>query len=409
MRKGGLIVLFLTVIVAAFVVGVCVGRSAKRESGSSQPLTGVTEQGRILGSASVLVASIESCRKAISEREGRIEDLKVKLQDARGKLPPPLGPEDEKRKKEENERRKRSEGRRARYGRVENLRVRILQRKDKALRAQSLEELAALLQSQEAEDLEVGLATFRRLWGIDLDKGKYKPYVLAALTDDDPEVRLGALACASDVCEKEEQFEIVLSMAGDSSAEVRGYAVSQLRWSRPQERNERVAAALRALLQDEDESVRGQALYAVSGPHDYGQEMEDVLLEMSKDPAMAGRVQEWLMDGRRALSAKLAQRLVEMLGEGDGRFPLEFAIYRFADRDFSDEAKPIISRLCLGFVRDGLEPWFRQRALEAIRRMGDASLLPELEAMAKSDDAEGIEKELAETIEYLRQKGNGRR
>ena len=61
------------------------------------------------------------------------------------------------------------------------------------------------------------------------------------------------------------------------------------------------------------------------------------------------------------------------------------------------------SGFCLGIVRDGLSYYHRSRALDGLRRIGDIWALPELEEIAHSDDAEGIEEQLARTIEHLRQ------
>jgi len=55
-----------------------------------------------------------------------------------------------------------------------------------------------------------------------------------------------------------------------------------------------------------------------------------------------------------------------------------------------------------------VEPWERQQVLRKLQEIADPSVIPELEAIARSPDAEGIENGLAETIEQIRKKGTGR-
>ncbi len=143
----------------AFAVGTRTGKISESERDREQHPEKIhvenSQPRRILADA----ARPDDLHTALADREERIRELEAELEEVLAKLPPPLSPEEEKRKKEQDERRKLNERRRARYEKSKRLRDKILQRKDKALRAQGLEELAALLQSDDPEKALLGLTT----------------------------------------------------------------------------------------------------------------------------------------------------------------------------------------------------------------------------------------------------------
>lgn len=146
--------------------------------------------------------------------------------------------------------------------------------------------------------------------------------------------------------------------------------------------------------------------------------MDGVIVKLVGEPGLAGALVT-SVQRRNTISAAIAQRLTEMYDRGAS----ERTILRLPDpcridlappddeheergyARLSAETRPIVAGVCLRVIRQSVENAWRRHAPEAIRRMGDASLLPELEEIARGPDAEGIEKELAETIEFLRQKG----
>jgi len=149
MSKTAWIGLWVASICAALAIGATTG-GIKKDPGRSRQAPEKTEGKRQASKEiPVLLASLEKFRTALVEKEKKIGDLEAELAQVRAKLPPPLTPEEEKRKKEQDERRKRSERWRELNEKSKELREKILQRKDKALRAQGLEELAALLQSDD--------------------------------------------------------------------------------------------------------------------------------------------------------------------------------------------------------------------------------------------------------------------
>ncbi len=402
MSKRASVSLVAVVVCAAFAVGVGVGNGKKREIAPRhshvQPLTETEESDRV----PTLLASLRDLRRDLADKQQTIQELENELEETRGNLSLPPSPEEEKARAEQEERRRLAERRRTLYQRSHELRKKILQRKDKALREEGLQELADLIKSEDDLDKGASLTTLRGLWGFDFDKDRFKPDVLAVLGEEDVELRKSAFDCLPVLCSNEEQRSIALSMLEDSSYEIRLKAISRCGYLCGEERDETVASALASLLQDGDNSVRKRVLDDLWRHHfryDYGREIEGLVIELSKDPEVAREAQAW-MCRRSPMSAQIAQRLVELQLEGQAGYES----LHWLTRRPSEEAKPVILDLCVRVLRDAIEPFQRQYVLRTLGDIGDSSVLPQLEAILYSEDAEGIERQLADTIERLQKR-----
>jgi hypothetical protein len=195
-------------------------------------------------------------------------------------------------------------------------------------------------------------------------------------------------------------------MLRDSSPEMRLDAVTRYAWIGGSDRREEVASTLKVLLQDEDKSVQKKVLDELWRYHfqyDYGAEIEDTVIALSRDPELTDSAWAWMFR-RGPVSVPMAERLIEMHGERRGFYET----LANARQNLSEETRPIITNFCLRLVRESVEPWERQEVLRKLQEIADPSVIPELEAIARSLDAEGIENHLAETIEQIRKKGTGR-
>jgi len=406
MSKTAWIGLWVASICAALAIGATTG-GIKKDPGRSRQAPEKTEGKRQASKEiPVLLASLEKFRTALVEKEKKIGDLEAELAQVRAKLPPPLSPEEEKRRKEQDKWRKLNERGRARYEKSKELREKILQRKDKALRAQGLEELAALLQSDEPGEVLLGLTALLSIRTIPCDKERFKPQVFTALHHEDPEIRTVAFGCLDMLCSGEEQLDIALSLVNDPSPEIRRMVTrmvtSRIRGlARDSDQEAAVTSALRSLLQDNDMQIKRQAMDRLARIPEYAEEMENLAIELSKDPEYADEMRQWL-NRRDTISKEVAERLVEMFDEDR----MGYLGMDWTRRRLSEDARPIATDFCLRIVRDHLRQWERRRALDNLRRIGDIWVLPELEEIARSHDAEGIEQELAGTIEYLRKQAN---
>jgi hypothetical protein len=408
MRRTGWIGLLAIAMGAAFAAGLAAGRAKKPEQPPAREVTKVEAEKPKARDDGVLIASLEKFRVALAEKERENESLRAEVAELRVKLPAPLPPGEKNGRKRQEEMQKRIERWTALYDKCKPLREKILQRRDKALREQGLTEVATLIQSGQAEEMVPGLTTLSNLRGFNLDKERFRPDVVEALWSEDAEVRLAAFRCLYGLCSREQYLSTALSMMDDPSPGVRMEAAFRLASVAGPERKEEVASALRALLQDEDKSVRNrvaeQLSYRFRSSDVPGAELEDIMIELSKDKETADAAREWMLRTG-PVSAGIAERLIEMQKEdGHSLFGGEIGGERILD-----EAKPIIRDFCLRVIRDGLDPWERGRALDRLTEMGDPSVLPQLDEIARSPDAEGIEEQLARTIERLRQKESQQR
>jgi HEAT repeat protein len=364
-----------------------------------------------------LSARLEEIRGAIGDRDRRITELEAEIANARAELSTLLSPEDEKDWRDSLASRRKWERKKALDEKGKTLRKKILQRKDKALQEEGLTELAILVnESKTDEDMALGLRILGQLWQYDFDRERFRPGVLAALENEDPFIRRLAIECARKTVSWEEERDIALRMAKDPSEDVRWWIAPSLGFFSWTDRKEEAAPFVRAYLQDENYMVRWKMLEHLRG---FADEMDDLYIKLLDDPqglegAMVYSVERYM----RTISAGFVQRLAEKFEEGSS----ERRMMRLLDPgtiDFerppdetsrwqrgpglSPEARPILSDLYLRLVRNGLVNRHRHQALEGLRKMGDPSVIPFLDEIRRSPDAEGIEEELAKTIEHLQQ------
>jgi hypothetical protein len=410
MRSPGWIGLLAIAMGAAFGAGLAAGRAKKPEQPPARELTKVEAEKPKARDDSVLSASLERFRGALAEKEGEAERLRNELVAIRTKLAGEQSSEDDQSRKELEEKLRRQKRHRALEEKSKPLRDKILQRGDGTLRAESLDELVALLAGDDREGLLVGLEVLHYLGCIRCDKERFKPYAVNALNHDDSDVRESALHCLGALFSSEDRVGLLLQMASDPSAEVRRVVADSFLNVLPAGKNEEALSAMRSLLNDTDAAVRRKALDALWWRADNPAQLEDVAVELARTATALEERQEmanWL-SRRMSDSPKIARCFTEMYEEyGKEACPLYLLDIR-ADC-LAEEVKPIVNRFCLRLVTQSVDPEAREQALTILGRMEHAPVLAELEEIARSEDAEGIDEQLAETIERLRQKGGEQR
>ncbi len=394
MRKRARIALLLATTCGGFVLGAAVGGLATRKNEISHGPPAGRSGDRLVGPGEVrsLLGTRENLRKDLASKEGRIRELETELSALREKPSGPLTPGQEQWRKTIRQ-----------WERGQKLQSKILQWRDKAAHRAGLEEFAALLRSEDVEDVLLGWGLVEHIWQYVEDMGQFRPQFLRAMSHEDDRVRFAALQHARFFCSGDEFRDMMFSLAKDPSPMIRRdvcrWLVFQTREGA--ERREEATSLFTKLLEDEDAHVKDSARWAFLswGPETQG---EDMLMEMSRDANSAGAVQR-LAWHRRTISGRLAERLAELYDE---QAPLDRSL-QWTRGKLADEAKPIASRLWVRALREGIEPSERREALEVLGRIGAPPVIPDLEAIAKSDDAEGIEEELARTIERLQKQTSG--
>ncbi len=411
MEKMGWIVLSAVAMVGSFTAGVIVGENKRLEDGRPRGTAKAKEKDEGRDSARIRRAINDGVRRALAEKEERILAVERELGGLREKAAFAPGPP---RKEGEVP----AERLRALREKASGLRHKILQRRDEAQRQEALAELADLLRSGSPEDILLGLATLRRLAGLDshrlqdavlssatlnhlrgFDREGLKKLVLDAAEQEDAEVRQGALGCLPIVCSKEEYLNALVGMAGDASPEIRREVAERMGFETKEgELGEDIVVALKRFLQDDDMSVRMAGLGVLSRRHEYAAELEDMAIELSRETENAERMIP-ILAGMGTVGAKSAKRLVEMFDEG-------YDAYQLFDEGMhwclSEDAKVVVRRFALGILRESVEPYDHWMAFRTLFRIGDDSILAELEEMSRGADAEGIEERLAGLIEHTR-------
>jgi len=420
MKTAGLVALWVVSVGAALAGGVMAVRREPPESGPARLPSIVEKRGEEAEATSGLLAKLEELRQAIAAKDSEIDRLRRELEAVKSQMRPPLSPELEKELRDRIEWRERSKADEAWRQRWGSLRTKIIQRKSKALREEGLAELSALLQSTETQDLEMGLGMLDGLSEVKFDKEKFRPYVLAALSDERNSVRRLALDCARLVCPYEGRGEIVARMVQDADPEIRLWAAIELSNSSAPEQKRLAIPALRSALEEGDLSAKRDLLGRL---YSLPEELDDVVVKLLGEKELEAPLTRLLHHGRGTLNAATVQRLSEMYEKGTS----EETILSFLDPGRIDlgsreevglpggeprlakDARPVVRDTYLRIVKESLRRGYRHQALEGLRELGDPSVIPYLDEIARSEDAEGIEKELAETIERLRQKESQQR
>ncbi len=411
-----------------FAVGMAIGKATNPEIQPRQPVVATTKKEDDPQSPRLL-ASLQTLRNTLSEKEQTADDLRAEIEEVQAKLLPPLSPEDEKWLRQEQEERRMSQRWTPLWKRKDELLKKILQRKDKALRAEGFDDLASLLESDKAEDKLVGLATLSGVLfeGAQFDRERFKPAVLDALSDEDWEVRDRALGYIGYLAwmggDKEETARFALSMVNDPHPRVKERALGFLIEFGGRERNENIAKALRSLLQDGAEGSVSSALWAIDGlrydkyrgrmvhanglgmwvpeeGYDYYDEMKELVVEASRNPDSAESVLKFWW-GRGGLDEDMLQRAAEILRNADPDERFDISEWPPECAELRELAYDHYFRV----IRESLDQNRRLIAISRLERTEDESLIPELKSLAASEDAEGIERRLEDAIKRLERHG----
>jgi hypothetical protein len=391
MKRIAGIALWAATACIAFAVGVRTGKISESERGRRKQSEQIQVETPQTGPNRAGAAGLDEFRTALADREKRIRELEAELAEIRERLPLPPTPDGEQ------ERRRRDRQKACRE-KSQELRERILQRKDWSLRSEALSELTALFHSQDAEQLLVGLYTVSAIRHINCDREIYKPYLFACLSHEDSGVRQAAVWPAYALCSRDEQLEILLSMVHDPSADVRRTIANLEGWLIKDDEKERVFSAFRVLLEDEDWEIKKRALETLGRWPELSREMEELAIELSSDPRHTDEMMRWLAH-RPTISVEFAGHPVQTMKQAD----------QLRNHSLVEEGKSILLRHCLETLRDHVDHKTRTIALFALGRFGDARVLPELEKISHGPDAEGIEQQLEETIQRLRSRTEQRR
>lgn len=411
MKKAMWLGLWAISVCGAVVGGAVVARPKHPKSIARMLRPEMKHQEEKSADASELVAELDELREGVAGKESEIQGLQEELAALRSRLRAELSPELEKELRERLESRKRDEARNPESERRGALRTKILQRKDKALREQGLTELLALLQSANPEDREMGFDVLSGLGSIKLDTEKYKPYVLAALADELPSVQRQAADCLALVCSYEERLAIAARMIEDP--DLRYWATMMLKDSSEPEHRKLAIPALRSFLEEGEASDKQHILWDL---YELPEELNDIVVKLLDQKGFEGPLTRLLHHETDTIGTPIVHRLAEMYREGTSddtimRFLHPGAIHFGDPNDFrerqghpclDEEAKPIVRDIYLGIVRDSLGNGRRREALEGLQRLGDPWAITALDEISRSPDAEGIEDELAKTIEHLR-------
>ena len=243
----------------------------------------------------------------------------------------------------------------------------ILQRKDKALREESLKRLREMI-SPESPDADKGsaLATLRAALTAKFDRAPFKPLILEQLKSKDADVRALALSCLPGLEASASDLDLVIPLAEDPSPQVRMGVGSALIQLGKGEQKEKVIPALMKLLKDEDYKVIERTIRSMWGQY-FSPEFDALLIELSRNQRYHHNAIYFCLSTMRTKSPAVCRRLIEVLDEPDwndsGRaaWGLTYGV--------SEEARSIVEDGLLKALPEETNAYTRKNEFRALRKV----------------------------------------
>ncbi|MFC1635868.1 HEAT repeat domain-containing protein [Planctomycetota bacterium] len=272
----------------------------------------------------------------------------------------------------------------------------ILQRKDKALREESLTKLRQMLSPESSNrDKGTALVTLRSALTAKFDRKPFRPLVAPLLKSEDAEIRMRALQCFPALEATTQDLELIIPLAEDDSPQVRQEVGGALISIGDGREKEKVIPALMKLLKDEEYKVIERTLRSMWGQY-ASPEFDALLIELSRNPRHRGHVIYHCLSTMRTKSPEVCRRLVEELDEPDwndsGRaaWGLGYGVV--------EEAYSLVEEGLLKALPEETNSYTRKQEFRALRRVATEKSRPYLKSVVESDMETQEHKELARQI-----------
>lgn len=257
----------------------------------------------------------------------------------------------------------------------------IAQRRDLELRRTSLAKLRAMLEGTSAADQKTALRTLQLVFEIRFDREPLGDTVRSLLTSPDDEVRAAALQALPVMPMTQDDLVPIAAMVGDRSPRVRANIANALVVANGRVGSAELDAAMLALLDDVETSVRLQAIRAIANI-DVSEAVEKKLIELTYDPKVEREAIAQGIATRPIIDGAVARRLIELLDDADQQnvnraaWALRNATLEGADRSELDAA-------LLRTLDDSLNVQVRESCVTALARSPDPAVYERLGVIAR--------------------------
>jgi hypothetical protein len=265
----------------------------------------------------------------------------------------------------------------------------ILQRKDKTLRQQALDRAKTMLASETAAEKKDALEALATAHDVPFDRKPFTPLVRQCLTDKDADVRAAALWTIAAAGGDASDYPAIAKLADDRSPLVRqrvtGALVSVGKNQPPPAGV--LAPVVQKFLNDEDKSVRKEALRATWGVP-VSEAAEKRMIELSRTADSADDAVYFGLSTRPKKSKAVCERLVEVMrGEGGEANDKGRAAWGLT-YGVSGEASDLVAKAMIEEVDETLDDYVREQCIRALGGFGSEDALKKLRDVAEHDESE---------------------
>ncbi|UCD75769.1 MAG: hypothetical protein JSV91_02405 [Phycisphaerales bacterium] len=260
----------------------------------------------------------------------------------------------------------------------------------------SLERLREMLSTGSSPGQKrLALDRIRRSAPAGLDRDQLRPLVLPLLKSEDARIRKLALQCLPALKAASPDLELVVTMAGDVSSEVRTNVGSALIALGQGDYPEHVVPALTELLNDSDPKVVDHTIRSMWGQYS-SPEFDELLIQLSRNPRHHHNAIYFCLSTMRSKSIPVCRRLIEELDDPDwnnsGRAAWGLT------RGVVEDAKPLVEDGLLKALPEEKHEYTRNQEFRALRGVATENSRPFLTAVVDSETETEKSKELARAI-----------
>jgi len=282
----------------------------------------------------------------------------------------------------------------------------ILQRKDRALRAENLQKLRDMLSDESSDaDKSLALATLGPALTAKFDRAPFKALVLKRLKSRDAQIRALALSCLPGLGASASDLDSVIPLAEDPSPQVRmGVGAALIQLGKGEQKDKVIPVLMKLLKDKEDQKVIDRTIVSMWGQYS-SPDFDALLIELSRNPSYHHNAIYYCLSTMRTKSLAVCRRLVEVLdkpelgGGGRAAWGLTYGV--------NEDAKSIVEEGLLTALPEETDDYTRGNEFRALRNVATEKSRPYLKSVIDSQMEKDEYKKLARRIiADLDRKGN---
>jgi HEAT repeat protein len=288
---------------------------------------------------------------------------------------------------------------------TERLYLDIIQRKDKDLRRQRLEELLEILKDPQAAPArrESALRVLVRVGEVPFDRTPFLPAVKALLESPSDTVRRAALDAMPGAGAGEADLPDIAKLAGDSSEEVRAAVAPSLYFSARGKDAAVPAPIIEKLLADPAEKVKLATLHALWG-HTVSAAAEKQIISLSRESmhGLSGSLGYdavyYALSTRPVVSLPVAQRLIELMQDPQLDPNVRWRAAWGLGHKSSPEAVDVVVQALATELDETLHPYIREYAVQGLATHRTPAALAKLREVAEEEENPRLRQTAAEAL-----------